>query len=171
MVDAKFAFQKLLLNLLQRSISCRARQCIEYLLRQLETLDEEDDIHERNCVHRLVISVSRTKANELKAQQQPSQALSVAATQYIIPAESPARIAPPAGTYQRELLLMHQKHDESIQLLIFLLNKLSNQQRAALNARDAYGRIPLHYAAQYGFLTVVEIVIKHMQDWGQFQCQ
>ncbi|KAK5241593.1 Glycerophosphocholine phosphodiesterase, partial [Cryomyces antarcticus] len=59
--------QKLLLNLLQRAISCRSRACIEKLLSQIRSLDEDDDLNNRNCIHRLVISIGRVKT--LEAQQ------------------------------------------------------------------------------------------------------
>jgi len=55
-----------------------------------------------------------------------------------------------------------------VQLLVFLLDQLQPYQRIALQSRDAFGRLPLHYAAGYGFVVICQVVIRHMQDWGQF---
>jgi glycerophosphodiester phosphodiesterase len=74
----------------------------------------------------------------------------------------------PFTTTEKENTKLLPKDDPSVQLLTYLLDELSPQQRPALKARDIYGRMPLHYAAQYGFVEICEIVIKHMQDWGQF---
>jgi glycerophosphodiester phosphodiesterase len=169
--DTEVAFQKLLLNLLQRAISCRSSKCIHYLLQRINNLDEEDDINNRNCLHRLVISISRAKTNEFKASQHAEAGLSVAASQYILPAESPASLAPSARHCAKENNLVLRKDDESVRLLTYVLDELNSKQRLGLAARDAYGRLPLHYAAQYGFVAIVEIVVKHMQDWGQFNVQ
>ncbi len=59
----------------------------------------------------------------------------------------------------------------AVQLLIFLLEALKPGQRSSLNARDSFGRIPLHYAAQFGFVVVCQIIMKKMQDWGQFNVE
>src|SRR5690242_6248492 len=58
------AFQQVLLNFLQRAISHRAKSCISRLLLNIASLDEEDDINKRNVIHRLVISIGRSKTGE-----------------------------------------------------------------------------------------------------------
>src|SRR5699024_6824308 len=62
-IGSELQTQSLLLNLLQRSISARSRKCITHLLSQLKSLDEPDDINGRNCIHRLVIHIGRTKSS------------------------------------------------------------------------------------------------------------
>lgn len=161
-------FQRLLLNLLQRSISCRSKRCIDSLLQQIHTLEEDGDVNKRNCLHRLVIAISRAKINESKQQDNSSNSSWLEATRYIQPAEHQVTKPVPFTTTEKENTKLLPKDDPSVQLLTYLLDKLSPQQRPALKARDIYGRIPLHYAAQYGFIEICEIVIKHMQDWGQF---
>lgn len=164
------AFQQLLLNLLQRSISCRAKVCIDKLLPRIDTLEEEDDINKRNCIHRLVIAIGRAKSGEiLRVQGSPVDSAADTA-HFIVPAEAPARLPPhrttPALEHQAVRLL--SKEDDSVRLLIYLLDRLQPRQRPALQSRDSYGRLPLHYAAQYGFVVLCQIIIKSMQDWGQF---
>ncbi|KAF2094591.1 glycerophosphocholine phosphodiesterase [Rhizodiscina lignyota] len=161
------AFQKLLLNLLQRAISCKSKLCIETLLKRIVSLDEEDDLNKRNCIHRLVISIGRTKTAEQQSQE-PSPSKPFDPPNFITPAESPMMLPPPWTRPEEEATNVLSKKDDSVKLLTFLLDKLQPSQRSALQARDSYGRIPLHYAAHYGFVSICEEVVKHMQDWGQF---
>ena len=161
-------FQRLLLNLLQRSISCRSKRCIEALLHQIHSLDEDGDVSKRNCIHRLVITISRAKINEAKQRENASTPNRLDSTRYIQPAEHPVTKPVPFRQDEKENTNLLAKDDLSVQLLTYLLDNLNIQQRTALQARDLYGRMPLHYAAQYGFIALCEILIKRMQDWNQF---
>lgn len=160
--------QGLLLNLLQRSISARSKRSIEYLISRIQTLDEPDDINERNCIHRLVIHIGRTKQGkgENEAPAYPFPAGNHYASQYITPAASPA--AQPEIEAKENTL---DKSDEAVDTLIYLLDKLREDQRCALAIRDSFGRLPLHYAAQFGFVVVCRIVMEKMQEWGQFDVE
>jgi glycerophosphodiester phosphodiesterase len=164
-------YQQLLLNFLQRSITCRSKKCLDPLLSQIKSLEAEDDINDRNCLHRLVIAISRTKAAEAREgketsdDQYPPNRYS-----FVTPAAPPAHVAhrySKNGANGSSDLL--SKEDESVVFLVDLMDKLRPEQRSALKARDSYGRFPLHYAAQYGFVAICEVIIKHMQDWGQFE--
>ncbi|EKG19447.1 hypothetical protein MPH_03310 [Macrophomina phaseolina MS6] len=166
-------YQKLLLNLLQRSISCRSRQCISKLLAQIISLDDEDDLNKRNCIHRLVIAIGRAKTNEAQKDGQSQGTGSFLgvpndSTSFISPAESPMHLPPPSSITEQQSSKLLDDKDESVLLLSFLLDSLKPEQRPALAARDSYGRLPLHYAAQYGFVVICKVVIGHMQKWGQF---
>jgi len=163
---ADLAMQRLLLNLLQRSISCKSLQCISYLLRDIKSLDETDDINHRNCIHRLVISIGRAKTANPNVQQLTAVTqVDNSQMQYITPARSP-----PAGPPQSKLTesVLLSLDDEHVKILAYVLSKLTQSQRGALVSTDSFGRIPLHYAAQFGFVVVCELVMKYMQDWGQF---
>ncbi|KAL0261041.1 Glycerophosphocholine phosphodiesterase [Diplodia seriata] len=167
------AYQKLLLNLLQRSVSSRSRQCIQKLLSQLTSLDDEDDLNKRNCIHRLVIAIGRAKTSEVQSGGQSQSAGSFLgipndAANFISPAESPVHLPPPVSITEQQSNKLLGADDESVLVLSFLLDSLKPEQRPALSARDSYGRFPLHYAAQYGFVIICKIVIEHMQKWGQF---
>ena len=185
--------QKLLLNLLQRGISSKAVRCIDLLLGMLPSLYEEDDIHERNVIHRMVIAIGRTKSlfglasANASAMAAPLEGggsktdllrgnignglggCSHDLPFYITPAESPIS-TPPASVHQFEFdgTVKLSTHDESVKLLRYILEKLHPSQRTALVAKDTHGRMPLHYAAQYGFLVVCQVVIKFMKEWNQF---
>ncbi|KAF2003316.1 GDPD-domain-containing protein [Amniculicola lignicola CBS 123094] len=160
-------FQQLLLNLLQRSITCKAKTCIDQLLPDIISLEEEDDINKRNCIHRLVISIGRSRSGQAMGVD-GSQQIPADKPQYIVPAELPNRAPTPCTTTEKESYQLLSKNDELVRMLIYLLDRLQPRQCAALKSRDVYGRLPLHYAAQYGFVVVCQVVIKHMQDWGQF---
>jgi glycerophosphodiester phosphodiesterase len=165
---ASSSFQQLLLNLLQRAISCRAKACIDRLLQDILSLDEEDDINKRNCIHRLVINISRSKSGESLSGDRATIQSSTDARSFIVPATAPNRQPWPCTSTEEESTKLLSVNDDSVQLLTYLLDKLRGEQCAALQTRDSYGRFPLHYAAQYGFVVICQTVIKHMQDWGQF---
>jgi glycerophosphodiester phosphodiesterase len=154
--------QKLLVNLLQRSISCRSKKCISSLLTDIKSLDETDDLNHRNCLHRLVISIGRAKTDPQLTQ---SLELDSERMRYLTPAESPP-LGPERCEVAESTLL--SINDESVSLLIYLLDSLLPHQRVALSSKDSYDRLPLHYAAQFGFVVVCEVVMKYMQTWDQF---
>lgn len=167
--------QRLLLSLLQRSISSRARATLAYLLQIIKSLDEPDDINQRNCIHRLVIHIGRSRTASLKLKQTDTEPGSLAfpgtahyAQPYLTPATSPLPL--PRTTNLKESNLLG-KDDEAVQTLLYVLDKLQPHQRQALSSRDAFGRLPLHYAAQFGFVVVCQILMKAMQDWGQFNVE
>ena len=160
--------QKLLLNLLQRSLSCRARACIDLLLGKLKSLEDEDDINDRNCIHRLIIAIGRTKPPG-DSEQSADMVLDPPSdnSNYITPAAPPLLTAPSWISKEHDRSITLEVTDEAVMILEYLLDKLRPQQREALRARDSYGRTPLHYAAQLGFVCICEVVLKHMQQWGQ----
>ncbi|KAI0136968.1 glycerophosphoryl diester phosphodiesterase [Xylariales sp. AK1849] len=165
LVSLDQASQAMLLNLLQRSISARSRACIAYLLEQIKSLTESDDLNERNCIHRLVIHIGRSKsanAGDLEPNAVPFPVSSHYSSHYVAPNPPPS---PPRDGNAVKLLGMD---DEAVQMLIYLLDCLQYQQRSALSSRDSLGRLPLHYAAQFGFVVLCEIIMDKMQAWDQF---
>ncbi|KAH7085835.1 Glycerophosphoryl diester phosphodiesterase family-domain-containing protein [Paraphoma chrysanthemicola] len=165
---ASASYQQLLLNLLQRAISCRAKASIDRLLQDIISLDEEDDINKRNCIHRLVINIGRSKSGESLGGEGASIQSSIEARSFIVPATAPNRQPWPFTSTEEESTKLLSANDDSVKLLAYVLDKLRLEQRNALQSRDSYGRLPLHYAAQYGFVVICQTVIKRMQDWGQF---
>ncbi|KAI9679529.1 MAG: Glycerophosphocholine phosphodiesterase [Caeruleum heppii] len=164
-------FQRLLLNLLQRSISCRSKTCIDTLLGQLKSLDEEGVINRRNCIHRLIIATSRSKSSSSSDVEEAigaGEGTSTESGNFITPATAPV-LAPPLCTSEEYSGSgSFGPGDQSVSVLQYLLNKLRPHQRDALKAQDAYGRTPLHYAAQFGYVVMCQIIIRHMQEWDMF---
>ncbi len=174
LVKPEPASQRMLLNLLQRSISARSRRSTAFLLENITSLDEPDDINQRNCIHRLVIHIGRTKTASSKRDETSDStgfpfpgAVQYAQT-YLAPATSPLSAPRVCGLKESTLLT---KDDEAVQVLIYLLETLKPSQRAALKATDGFGRLPLHYAAQFGFVVVCQILMSKMQEWGQFNVE
>ncbi|KOS22534.1 Glycerophosphodiester phosphodiesterase GDE1 [Escovopsis weberi] len=163
--------QNILLNLLQRSISARSRACIAFLLQNIKDLEEPEDINGRNCIHRFVIHIGRTKS--APSGKDDGKGVPVAAgTQFnkrhLQPAVSAA--VPLKAINEKESTLL-SKSDEAVQTLIFLLDNMKPEQRAALQSRDSMGRMPLHYASQFGFVVVCQIIMARMQEWNQFDAK
>lgn len=159
--------QQLLLNFLQRCLVCKAKACIDRLLPDIQNLDEDDDINKRNCVHRLIIAIGRSKT-EKSADTDKKDQSSASNGSYIVPAAPPHRTPLSCRTTEDDSTKLLNINDESVRLLTYLLDRLQPRQRTALNSRDAHGRLPLHYAAQYGFVVICQVVMKNMQEWGQF---
>lgn len=159
--------QILMLNFLQRAIGCRAKACINQLLGKIDSLNEGDDINKRNCLHRLIISSGRSKSSTGGQHLDAALRDSTVDTNYIKPAALPTLLPQSALTKEFDGTTNFSRDDKVVILLQYLLDKLRPQQRKALQARDVYGRMPLHYAAQYGFVVICQIVISHMQGWGQ----
>ncbi|RDA88495.1 hypothetical protein CP532_6677 [Ophiocordyceps camponoti-leonardi (nom. inval.)] len=157
--------QSLLLNLLQRSISARSRGCMAHLLDCVRDLDEPDDINGRNCIHRLVIHIGRTKAAPTNGEPYPVPGGTQFIHGHLQPAVSATVPVKTINTSEEDHL---GEDDEAVQTLIYLLGQLSTQQRRALVSRDSLGRLPLHYAAQFGFVVVCQIIMAKMQEWNQF---
>lgn len=168
------ASQAMLLSLLQRSISSRSKACIAYIIPHIDSLYESDDLNERNCIHRLVIHIGRSKSASVASDLEPN-AMSLPVhshynNHYITPAQLPAGSGGPINGSSENLPLL-SKDDESVQLLHYVLECLLPKQRSALSTQDSQGRIPLHYAAQYGFVVLCEIIMAKMQEWGQFDVE
>ncbi|EGE81684.2 glycerophosphocholine phosphodiesterase Gde1, variant [Blastomyces dermatitidis ATCC 18188] len=162
-------YSKAVKALLQRSIFYRARNSVVSLLGKIDTLDEDDDINRRNCIHRLVISIGRSQStsdSELSAAQVldfPTEA-----SNYITPAAAPTLQHSRVVVKESDRTPMLCRTDDSVSLLQHLLDNLRPEQRGALLAKDISGRTPLHYAAQYGFRVVCEVIIEHLQAWNMF---
>ncbi|KAL2192417.1 Glycerophosphoryl diester phosphodiesterase family-domain-containing protein [Corynascus similis CBS 632.67] len=174
LLNTEPASQRVLLNVLQRSISARSRRSIAFLLENIISLEEPDDINERNCIHRLVIHIGRTKTASARNDDAPNPAAypfagaAQYAQNYLTPATSPSPTPRVCGLKESNLLT---KDDEAVQMLTYLLQSLKPSQREALSSKDSFGRIPLHYAAQFGFVVVCQILMKKMQEWGQFNVE
>lgn len=156
-------FQKLLHNLLQRAITTRSKRCIKSLLLQLDSLVDEDDIDDRNCIHRLVISIGRSKVTKHKSRETNSSMAD--SRQFLIPAEMPVRSSLARTRSEAEKGPLNRASDDSIGLLSYLLENLSPEQQKYLYSKDSYGRLPLHYAAEYGSVRACEIFLDATKNW------
>ena len=161
----------LALNVLQRAVSCKAKACIDELLGRIRNLDEWDDFNKRNCIHRLVLTSGRVNSlndERLTSDTPHTQDNSLSRNNYIIPAASPVLAPYPAPSKELDGLTPLARGHDPVEVLKYLLDKLRPHQRDALRARDSYGRIPLHYAAQYGLVAICQIITARMKAWGQF---
>ncbi|KAL8750553.1 MAG: hypothetical protein Q9199_006987 [Rusavskia elegans] len=157
-------------NLLQRAVAYRSKDCIDKILDHVDTMKDEDDIYNRNCIHRLVVSMGRTMTGEeYDGEADSPKYVALEHSQYITPA-APPMLGPPMS-FHKELdgITRLSRDDKSVIILRYLLERLRPHQRNALQATDTYGRMPLHYAAQYGFVVICQIIISHMQAWGLFE--
>lgn len=162
-------YTKVLKNLVQRSILHRARSCLSVVLPRVDTLEEDDDINRRNCLHRLVISIGREQST---SDSEPTASLVLdfppEITAYITPAAPPTLQPPRSVVKEAHMPQQLGREDPTVSLLQHLLKELRPNQREALMAKDLSGRTPLHYAAQYGFKVVCEVIIEHLKAWEMF---
>ena len=164
---ANEALKNLQLDLLQRAISYRALACIRGLLQLVPSIDQEDDMNQRNCLHRLVISIGRARAIELSGGTEGAARIPNNST-YINAAEAPVRAPTAFKVEERDPAVEIGKDEQSEKLLTFVLDVFNPEQRPAILSKDVYGRLPLHYAAQYGLVAVSQQLIKYMQKWELF---
>jgi glycerophosphodiester phosphodiesterase len=156
-----------LLDLLQRAISFRSWKCIEALLQRVSTLEQDDDMHRRNCLHRIVIAIGRARALEI-SEKVDGPAENHKPASFINAAQAPVR-APSALKIEERAPEDEIGQDEQAEkLLVFVLDHVKPEQRSAIAAKDMYGRLPLHYAAQYGLVAVCKDLLNRMQAWEQF---
>ena len=169
--EARGPAHELLLSLLQRAISCKARTCIAALLPQLDSLDEPDEINQRNVLHRFIISLSRLKPNGYNASSDTTLDEYLADANFIVPATAPNLLSTSKSKLDRRDLKSFEKDDDGpLPLFDFILSQLiTPSQRTALQAKDILGRMPLHYAAEHGYVRIIQTIVLHMQQWGQFE--
>jgi glycerophosphodiester phosphodiesterase len=116
------AWQKQFVSLLQRAISCKSKLTITYLLKEIKSLDESDDINGRNCLHRLVISIGRAKTDKPEDKLAlPNGFVDDGHLHYITPAITPPLGPAPSKLKESALLSME---DEHVKLLAFVLDKM-----------------------------------------------
>ncbi|KAJ5803003.1 uncharacterized protein N7503_005453 [Penicillium pulvis] len=162
-------FSRVLKTLIQRSILHRSRACLSALVSRVDTLEEDDDINRRNCLHRMVISIGREQPTN---DSEPAASMVLdfppETSRFITPA-APPTLQPPRSIVKEEHMPQQLGRDDpAVALLQHLLDELRPNQREALMAKDLSGRTPLHYAAQYGFKVVCEVIIEHLKAWEMF---
>ncbi|KAM3424290.1 hypothetical protein BST61_g11173 [Cercospora zeina] len=155
----------LYLDLLQRAISHKSSQCITSILSKVPSIDADDDMNKRNCLHRIVITTGRTRISQISGGFQEI----VKNSNFINPAEPPTRLPGQFKVAERDPDQGPFKDDIAERLLGFILDHLSQKQRKAVLSKDTYGRTPLHYAAQYGLVFATQLLMKHLQDWHLFE--
>ena len=171
--DTDDRFSKFCLGLLQRAISVRAWSCIPKLLACISTLDEENDISLRNCLHRYVITLGRSKSlsdcgTDENSVSDATSAMMVNGVNYLKPAAPPIHLVHASSRKEQDAVIDLSKDEKAVDFFSFLLDSLTASQRSTLNAKDIHGRTPLHYAAQYGFVPLCETIISHLQLWNAF---
>ncbi|KAI2789760.1 hypothetical protein POX_d05257 [Penicillium oxalicum] len=162
-------FPKVLKALIQRAIVHRARQCLSALLPKVDTLEEDDDINRRNCLHRLVISMGRVQST---GDSEPTASLVLdfppETSRYITPAAPPTLQPPRSVVKEADSSQQLGRDDPAVIVFEHLLDGMRPSQRPSLLAKDLSGRTPLHYAAQYGFKDVCQVIVEHLKSWGMF---
>ena len=158
------------LNLLHRAIALAARECIDELLAELPSLEETDDINGRNCIHRLIIGAGRSNPfNDEDDTSGLTAEPTLDQVNYIKPAAPPVLSSRRPARKETSNQTNEEEDNKTVATLKYILEKLRPHQRSALRARDVYGRVPLHYSAQYGFFAVSKILVTYMQKWGKFK--
>lgn len=157
----------LLLDLLQRAITSRSTKCIEGILARVPSLDQDDDMNKRNCLHKTVIAIGRARALEMSTKA-AGRADDPRAALYVNAAQPPVRAPGAFKIAERDPESELGKDERAESLLMSVLDHLSPEQRPAVTSRDLYGRLPLHYAAQYGLVAVSQELFKRMQEWKLF---
>lgn len=157
-------FQRLLLAFLYRAITLRSKRAVTHLLRNVNSIDEDDEINKRNCLHRMIIAVGRARHNHA-AQRDGSNTSPIIEAMQIVPAEAPVLELASYGLKEIDSSQLPDGGDDAAEIVEFLVDELSERQQASVASRDSFGRTPLHYAAKYGFVKVSAILMGRMLQW------
>ena len=158
-VDGRY--DDVLIKLLQRAISLKTLQCIEVLLSRVTTLQETNDLYERNIIHKYVINFGRSKT--MSTLSTPHEPLNEGF--FITPAVN-SRASSPSRLGQ---LSKPKERLDDIAILRILLERTPVSLRPSLVARDFNGRMPLHYCAFYGLYKACELVAHYAREWNLIQ--
>lgn len=132
------SYNMFLIAMLQFSVLRGSKNCVEKLLSLTGSLTNMNLHDGVNCFHCLPISVGR----RLVIKDQQRQRL--------------------------RLLESIESLENNRSLLAYILSRLSTSQHGALEQKDSFGRLPLHYAAMYGLLEMAQTYLKCMQTQRQF---
>ena len=160
--------QSLWLDLLQRSIAARARGCIDFILGESAGLEAQDGINDRNCLHRAVITCGQPRSADCDDDLALDGRVHGGRTISVVPAAAFVQNRPPGEGTELEATEGLKDEQEPKEILEYLLESLRPYQRRALIARDSFGRLPLHYAAQHGLVDVCQLLIRYMRRWDQY---
>ena len=149
------------LDLLQRAVSNKSLECIKGILQQVPSIDQEEDMNGRNCLHRLITSIGRDRAQQLAAAADDG----ASSLPFIHAAQLPTRTAEGIKVAERDPDKSTIRDEAAENLLEFILCHLTEDQRPAALTKDSQGRMPLHYAAQYGLVSVTLKLMKKMHSW------
>ncbi len=151
------SLHSLQLSLLLRAISAKSTRCIDYTLAQVDNFDEPDDINSRNCLHRLVLAIGKSNKEQAAALIENNQFIQPATQPILAPRDSKGAV-PDDPSLDTDILDM----------LSYVLERMKPSQYQGIVAKDSYGRMPLHYAAQFGIVAVCNVLMKYMVDWNLF---
>jgi glycerophosphodiester phosphodiesterase len=129
--------QPSLCALFDLSITCQARRCAGFLLS--EELPNNDVVFDHNCLNRLITTTGRSTTTTDR--------------------DDP-------GSAAREVIDQSNR-EITTDLFLQILDQLGPKQKVVLEAQDALGRLPLHYAALYGLTAICQSILKSLQDCGQ----
>lgn len=143
-------YSRLAGSLMRRACHHKAKQCLAYLIKAGADISGADDMNERSFLHLLVISGgSFHRIDSLF---------------------SKFRHKSPGWSHDYSLALPfdddeeEDPHRDDPDLLTFILD-LSESAASHLVVPDIFGRIPLHYAALYGYHRITKVLVKHLKNF------
>ncbi|EMR11148.1 hypothetical protein PNEG_00744 [Pneumocystis murina B123] len=158
------SLSNILINLIQQCLVAKSLSCIKVVFPYLDVLIEDEEINDRNLIHKHVIDIGRCKINALKRTDKNTSLLP-----YI---DQPIYLAP--TTTNLYIYTGNSNSCDSDPIIIeetesleFLLSQFRPIHYKYLSGQDIYQRLPLHYAVQYGLLKTTQLILDYMVKWGQ----
>ncbi|CCJ31080.1 unnamed protein product [Pneumocystis jirovecii] len=152
------------INLLRRSLLIKSFSCAEVILSCLNVFIEEEEINDRNLIHKLIISIGRNKEKTSESIYEDTISLpSIDRTVYSTLKINNLRV------FGRNFSSSNNNSIsiDDIEPLGFLLSKLEPPYYKYLLGRDVYNRLPLHYAVGYGLIKNTQLILDYMIKWNQ----
>ncbi|KAG5519428.1 hypothetical protein PMAC_002055 [Pneumocystis sp. 'macacae'] len=152
------------ISLMRRSLLIKSFSCVEVILPCLSVFIEEEEIDDRNLIHKLIISIGRNK-------EKTSENI----CEDVIPFPSIDRtfystsIVNNLHVFGRNFSSSSNNSVsvDDIEPLEFLLSRLEPVYYKYLLGRDVYNRLPLHYAVGYGLVRNTQLILDYMIKWKQ----
>ena len=157
-LNASGKYDDVVVKLLQRAISLKSIGCVWVLLARVKSLQEANDLYERNIIHKYIISFGRPTT--ISGPATPDSEHSDEGF-FITPAVSSRASSP---TRLGRISKPKERLDD-IAILRILLEGMPETLRPSLLARDCNGRMPIHYGASYGLFKACQLLASYMREW------
>jgi len=157
-LNALGQYDAVVVKLLQRAISLKSIGCVQVLLARVKSLQEANDLNERNIIHKYIISLGRSKTISVPATPDSEHTDDGF---FITPAVNSRASSP---TRLGRISKPKESLDD-LAILRILLEGMPKTLRPGLLARDFSGRMPIHYSASYGIYKACELLASYMREW------
>lgn len=171
---------RIIINLLNKAALANSMKCVDRILELNPPFNDPLNINKRNFFHHHIMALGQLYAvpkhsGSIKKKHGNFNLDDCGSTESLMDLQDIreryyAKYNRTAAKQKEELLTEHNTVPTS-EPLLHILRKLPIHSRSCLLMADNYKRTPLHYAAKYGLVDFVEIIIKTLKSWGVWKSE